>query len=44
MVAVAVLALLAFATGITLCIDWTGASTPPRDYGQPAMIAPHWLP
>ncbi len=40
MLIVAILAVIAFGTGITLCIDWGGASSPPRDYGQPrAAIA-----
>jgi hypothetical protein len=33
---VAVVAVTAFALGVTLCIDWGGASAPPRDFGQPA--------
>ena len=36
---VALAAVTAFALGITLCIDWGGASAPPRDFGQPAAIA-----
>jgi hypothetical protein len=42
MLIVAILAVIAFGTGITLCIDWGGASSPPRDYGQPpsAMALP----
>jgi hypothetical protein len=39
LVVVALAALTAFALGITLCIDWGGASAPPRDFGQPAAIA-----
>ena len=35
MLIVAILAVIAFGTGITLCIDWGGAASPPRDYGQP---------
>lgn len=35
---VALAAVTAFALGITLCIDWGGASAPPRDFGQPAAI------
>jgi hypothetical protein len=36
---VALAAVTAFALGITLCIDWGGASAPPpRDFGQPATI------
>jgi hypothetical protein len=38
---IAVAAVTLFALGITLCIDWGGASSPPHDYGQPAsMILP----
>jgi hypothetical protein len=36
LVLVAAAAVAAFALGITLCIDWGGASAPPRDFGQPA--------
>jgi hypothetical protein len=36
MLIVAIVAVVAFGTGITLCIDWGGASAPPRDYGPPA--------
>ena len=36
MLIVAILAVIAFGTGITLCIDWGGASSPPSDYGQPS--------
>jgi len=35
---IAVVAVTAFALGITLCIDWGGASAPPRDFGQPAAL------
>ncbi len=35
MLIIAIIAVIAFGTGITLCIDWGGASAPPRDYGQP---------
>jgi hypothetical protein len=35
MLLVAIAAVIAFGTGVTLCIDWGGASSPPRDYGQP---------
>jgi len=38
LVVVALAAVTAFALGITLCIDWGGASAPPRDFGQPATI------
>jgi hypothetical protein len=39
---IAIVAVIAFGTGITLCIDWGGASAQPRDYGQPpsAMAQP----
>ena len=42
MLIVAILAVIAFGTGITLCIDWGGASSPPSAYGQPpsAMALP----
>ena len=33
---VAVAAVVLFALGMVLCIDWGGASAPPRDFGQPA--------
>jgi hypothetical protein len=35
---VALAAVTAFALGITLCIDWGGASAQPRDFGQPAAM------
>jgi hypothetical protein len=35
---IALAAVTLFALGITLCIDWGGASAPPRDFGQPAAI------
>ena len=35
MLIIALVAVIAFGAGITLCIDWGGASAPPRDYGQP---------
>ena len=38
LVVVALAAVTAFALGITLCIDWGGASAPPRDFGQPASL------
>jgi hypothetical protein len=37
---VALAAVTAFALGITLCIDWGGASTPPRDFGKATMTVP----
>ncbi len=36
---IAVVAVSAFALGITMCIDWGGASAPPHLYGQPATLA-----
>ncbi len=36
---VAVVAVAAFAFGITLCIDWGGASSPPHFYDRPAALA-----
>lgn len=35
---VALAAVTLFALGLTLCIDWGGASAPPRDFGQPASV------
>ncbi len=35
---VALAAVALFALGITRCIDWGGASAPPRDFGQPASV------
>jgi hypothetical protein len=35
---IAIAAVTLFALGITRCIDWGGASSPPRDYGQPASV------
>jgi hypothetical protein len=35
---IAVTAITLFALGLTLCIDWGGASAPPRDFGQPALL------
>lgn len=35
---IAVAAVTLFALGITLCIDWGGASAPPSDFGQPASV------
>ena len=35
---VAILAVVLFALGLTLCIDWGGASAPPSDFGQPAAL------
>ena len=36
---VAIAAVVLFALGLVLCIDWGGASAPPRDFGQMAVIA-----
>ena len=36
---IAVTALVLFALGLTLCIDWGGASAPPRDFGQTVSLA-----
>jgi hypothetical protein len=36
---IAIAAVTLFALGLTLCIDWGGASAPPRDIGQPASLA-----
>ncbi|MCX6364180.1 MAG: hypothetical protein NTW58_08440 [Actinobacteria bacterium] len=41
---VAVAAVIAFGTGLTLCIDWGGASAPPHFYGQPGALVLHLLP
>ena len=35
---IALAAVTLFALGITMCIDWGGASAPPRDFGQPASV------
>jgi len=35
---IAVAAVLLFALGLVMCIDWGGASAPPRDFGQPAAL------
>ena len=35
---VAVTAVIAFALGLTLCIDWGGASVPPYLYSQPGSL------
>jgi hypothetical protein len=36
---IAFLAVTLFALGLTLCIDWGGASAPPRDFGQQVSLA-----
>jgi hypothetical protein len=37
---IALVAVTLFALGITLCIDWGGASAPPpRDFGQQVSLA-----
>jgi hypothetical protein len=35
---IALAAVILFALGLVLCIDWGGASAPPRDFGQPAAL------
>jgi hypothetical protein len=35
---IALAAVVLFGLGFTLCIDWGGASAPPRDFGQPASL------
>ena len=35
---VALAAIVLFALGLTLCIDWGGASAPPRDFGHPGSL------
>lgn len=35
---VALAAVALFALGITLCIDWGGASAPPSDFTWPASL------
>jgi len=39
---VAIAAVVLFALGLVLCIDWGGASAPPRDFGQMAALALGW--
>ena len=41
---IAVAAVIAFGVGLTLCIDWGGASAPPHLYGQPAAMILSVLP
>lgn len=41
---IAVAAVIAFGVGLTLCIDWGGASAPPHLYGQPGALVLHLLP
>jgi hypothetical protein len=41
---VAVAAVIAFGTGLALCIDWGGASAPPHQYGQPGALILSLLP
>ncbi len=38
LVLIALLAVVLFALGLTLCIDWGGASATPHDFGQPASV------
>jgi hypothetical protein len=35
---IALAAVVLFALGLVRCIDWGGASAPPRDFGQPASL------
>ena len=35
---IALAAVVLFALGLVLCIDWGGASAPPQDFGQPASL------
>jgi hypothetical protein len=35
---IALAAVVLFALGLVLCIDWGGASAPPRVFGQPASL------
>ena len=41
---IAVAAVIAFGVGLTLCIDWGGASAPPHLYGQPGALILYLLP
>ena len=43
LVVVAVAAVVLFALGITLCIDWGGASASPSDFTWPASVILHLL-
>jgi hypothetical protein len=36
---IALAAVVLFALGLVLCIDWGGASAPPRDFGQQVSLA-----
>ncbi len=38
LVLIALAAVTLFALGLTLCIDWGGASARPSDFGQPAVV------
>jgi hypothetical protein len=38
LVLIALLAVALFALGLTLCIDWGGASAPPSDFSWPASV------
>jgi hypothetical protein len=44
MLFIAVAAVIAFGVGLTLCIDWGGASAAPHIYGQPGALVLHFLP
>jgi hypothetical protein len=35
---IALAAVVLFALGLVLCIDWGGANAPPQDFGQPASL------
>ena len=43
MLVVAAAAVVLFGLGLTLCIDWGGASAPPSFYGQPAALVLSFL-
>ena len=43
MLSIAVAAVVLFGLGLTLCIDWGGASAPPSFYGQPAALVLSFL-
>jgi len=44
MLVIAAAAVIAFGAGLTLCIDWGGATSPPHLYAQPGAIALRFLP
>jgi hypothetical protein len=43
LLAIAVAAVVLFGLGLTLCIDWGGASVTPHDLGQPALLVQPFL-